>query len=210
VIITAARRSEWASAFAFRSARSMFPSSSHFTTCTFIPAMTAEAGFVPWAEEGMRQTSRCASPRSRCQARITRSPVYSPWAPELGCRETAGSPEISASQTSRSRITCWYPRACSGGAKGCTRPNSGQLTAIISAAALSFMVQEPRGIMLVFRERSRPLQASHVPHHLRLGAVPVEDGVVQVGEVRASPWGRRAFPRLPEEASGRGRSSPAG
>ena len=30
---------------------------------TFQPAMWAEAGLVPWAEVGMRQTSRWASPR---------------------------------------------------------------------------------------------------------------------------------------------------
>ena len=34
------------------------------------------------------------------------------------------------------------------------RENSGQLTGIISAAALSFIVQEPKGIMEVVRERS--------------------------------------------------------
>ena len=33
------------------------------TGTTLKPAMTALAGFVPWAEVGIRQTLRCASPR---------------------------------------------------------------------------------------------------------------------------------------------------
>jgi hypothetical protein len=41
----------------------MLPWSSHSTTTTFMPAMTALAGLVPWAELGIRQTSRWPSPR---------------------------------------------------------------------------------------------------------------------------------------------------
>lgn len=41
----------------------MLPYLSHPTTTTFIPAMTALAGLVPWAEEGMMQTLRCPWPR---------------------------------------------------------------------------------------------------------------------------------------------------
>jgi hypothetical protein len=33
--------------------------------CRFKPAMVAVAGFVPWAECGMRTISRCISPRLR-------------------------------------------------------------------------------------------------------------------------------------------------
>ena len=46
--------------------------------------MTALAGFVPCAEEGMRHTFRCPSSRLAWYARMTSSPVYSPDAPELG------------------------------------------------------------------------------------------------------------------------------
>ena len=35
----------------------------HATETTFIPAMTALAGFVPCADVGIKQTLRCASPR---------------------------------------------------------------------------------------------------------------------------------------------------
>ena len=37
----------------------------HGTTTTFMPASTAEAAFVPWAEDGMRHTVRCSSPFAR-------------------------------------------------------------------------------------------------------------------------------------------------
>jgi len=63
VTINAASLSRFASAFARRSATSMFPFASVFTTTTFIPAITALAGFVPCADCGMRHTSRCVSPR---------------------------------------------------------------------------------------------------------------------------------------------------
>ena len=36
---------------------------SHCTTTTFRPAICAEAGLVPWAELGIRQTLRWSSPR---------------------------------------------------------------------------------------------------------------------------------------------------
>jgi hypothetical protein len=45
--------------------RSTLPSSSQAMTTTFMPASTAEAALVPWAEEGIRQISRCESPRDR-------------------------------------------------------------------------------------------------------------------------------------------------
>ena len=38
------------------------PSSADFTTTTFIPAITAEAALVPWADDGIRQTRRSPSP----------------------------------------------------------------------------------------------------------------------------------------------------
>ena len=71
--------------------------SSLFTTTTFMPAITALAGLVPCADCGMRQTSRCASPRARWYARITSRPAYSPCEPAFGCSDTAAKPVISAS-----------------------------------------------------------------------------------------------------------------
>ena len=37
---------------------------SQATTTTSMPTMLAEAGLVPCAEEGIRQTLRCVSPRA--------------------------------------------------------------------------------------------------------------------------------------------------
>jgi hypothetical protein len=51
------------------------------------------------------------------------------------------------SADSNSRKTSWYPADCSTGTNGCIRENSGQVTGIISEAALSFIVQEPSGII---------------------------------------------------------------
>ena len=78
----------------------MFPWASVFTTTTLMPAMTALAGLVPWADCGIKHTVRCASFRDACQARITSSPVYSPCEPALGWSDTAWKPVISASERS--------------------------------------------------------------------------------------------------------------
>ena len=51
-------RRAWSTTLDLRSSTSTLPSSSQATTTTRIPAMTAEAALVPWAEEGMRQTRR--------------------------------------------------------------------------------------------------------------------------------------------------------
>ena len=52
-------------AFLRKSSTSTLPSASAPTTTTLIPHICAEAGLVPWAEEGIRQTVRCVSPRAR-------------------------------------------------------------------------------------------------------------------------------------------------
>ncbi len=117
--------------------------------------MTAEAGLVPCAETGIRQTFLRPSPRDACQARITSNPVNSPWEPALGCSDTAARPVIPVSQRSRSRISSWYPVAWSGGAKGCRSASSGHDNGTISAVAFNFIVHEPSGIMEWASERSR-------------------------------------------------------
>ena len=94
------------SAFARRSSRSMLPSSSHLIATTRMPAITAEAGLVPWAEVGIRHTVRWSSPRLLWYARIESIPAYSPWLPALGGREIFAKPVISSSaRESRSSIS---------------------------------------------------------------------------------------------------------
>src|ERR1700716_2148036 len=88
VIMNAARSRACASDFARRSARSTSPSFKVATETTLNPAMTALAGLVPWADCGIRQTSRCASLRDLWYSRIARRPAYSPCEPAFGCNET--------------------------------------------------------------------------------------------------------------------------
>jgi hypothetical protein len=63
--MAAANESPAAAAFASRSVRSTLPRSSHATTTTLSPAITALAAFVPCALDGIRQTVRLVSPRLR-------------------------------------------------------------------------------------------------------------------------------------------------
>jgi hypothetical protein len=65
---------------------STLPFSSHLVTTTCRPAICALAGLVPWADEGIRQMVRWASPREACQAWMASRPAYSPCEPALGCR----------------------------------------------------------------------------------------------------------------------------
>ena len=92
------------------------------------------AGLVPCADGGIRQTSRWP-----CAARLvvargsTSSPAYSPCEPAFGCSDTAAKPVISASHASScSNISLVALASAPRGANGCSWPNSGQVTGIIS------------------------------------------------------------------------------
>ncbi|CFN77519.1 Uncharacterised protein [Bordetella pertussis] len=62
MIISAARRSPTCAILARRSARSTLPLASDATTTTSMPASWADAGLVPCAEAGIRQTLRWGWP----------------------------------------------------------------------------------------------------------------------------------------------------
>ncbi len=62
---------------------------------------------------------------------------------------------ISASHSSSVSTISSYPSDWSSGANGCTLAKPGNVTGIISAVALSFIVHEPSGIMLWTSDRSR-------------------------------------------------------
>ncbi|MNI78878.1 hypothetical protein D3C73_1352930 [compost metagenome] len=66
----------------------MVPSAAVATTTTFIPAKTADAALVPWADAGIKQTVRCWSPRDRWYPRMASRPASSPWEPAFGWMET--------------------------------------------------------------------------------------------------------------------------
>ena len=70
-----------------------------------MPHMAADAGLVPWAETGIKHTSRSPSPCAAWKARMARNPVYSPDAPEFGCSDMPGKPVISQSMSSRDPIS---------------------------------------------------------------------------------------------------------
>ncbi len=78
------------------------------------------------------------------------------------------------------------------GAKGCKLATSGQLTGIISAAALSFMVHEPSGIIARSSARSLVGELAQEAHHVGLGAVLVEHGLCHEA-VAAAASGQAAF-----------------
>ncbi|MCY1172798.1 hypothetical protein D3C76_1226860 [compost metagenome] len=61
--------------------------------------------------------------------------------------QMASKPVIAHNQRSSSSIISPYPAACSFGTNGCRLANCGQVIGIISLVALSFMVQEPSGII---------------------------------------------------------------
>ncbi len=89
MIIRAATRPAWAASAALSDSTLTLPASSQATTTTRIPAITADAALVPWAEDGMRQTSRSLSPREACHPRMAIRPANSPCEPALGWRLTA-------------------------------------------------------------------------------------------------------------------------
>ena len=68
-------------------------------------------------------------------------------------------------------------------------PNSGQVTGIISAVALSFMVQEPSGIIARSSARSRSARLAHVTQHFGFGAIAVENRVIRKDEMRSKRLG---------------------
>ena len=85
---------------------------------------------------------------------ITIRPAYSPWAPELGCKEVPLKPVISFNCLSSFFRSFWYPNAWSNGTKGWILFHLLQLIGIISDAAFSFIVQDPKEIMEWVRDRS--------------------------------------------------------
>ena len=82
-------------------------------------------------------------------------PESSPWEPAFGWSETASYPVISHSQPLSCSTMPRMPSVWSCGANGCRCANSGHVTATISVVALSFIVQEPSGIIPRSSAKSR-------------------------------------------------------
>ena len=178
MIISAASRSACFAAFAFRSARSTLPSRSQPTTTTVNPAIAALAGFVPCALDGIRQTSRCASPRASCQARIASSPAYSPCEPAFGCSETAANPVVAFSQ-SASRVIRWCsPRSAPPARKDACR-RSRQTDRDHLGRGIQLHRARPQRDHAAVQRDVLVLQPLQVAQHLVLGVMLMEDGLLQ-------------------------------
>ena len=81
--------------------------------------------------------------------------MNSPCAPEFGCSDTAAKPVISASAALQFLEDLGVAlRLIRPARTDADRENSGQPTGIISAAAFSFIVHEPSGIIALSRPMS--------------------------------------------------------
>ena len=144
----AARSSACASHWARRSSRSTEPSSAAFTTTTRMPAITADAALVPCADDGIRQTSRSALAVGAVVAADRQQPGELALRAGVGLDRDLvvagdlGQPALElVDQLGGSRRR---PRPARTGAG---RRSPGSETGSISVVALSFIVQEPSGIM---------------------------------------------------------------
>ena len=125
--------------------RSTPPRALEGTATTVNPAMAADAGLVPWAESGTRILVRAASPRDWWYRRISKRPVYSPWAPAAGCMVMPAMPVISHSSFSARYSTSKAPWAVPAGCSGCSSAKPGRAASASLTRGLYFMVQEPSG-----------------------------------------------------------------
>jgi hypothetical protein len=102
----------------------------------------------------MRQTLLCASPRLVPRADDEQPGVFA-LRPGVGLERNAGEPGDLREPGFEVLKHLLVAARLLDGANGCILPNSGHETGNISAAALSFIVQEPSGIIEAVSERSR-------------------------------------------------------
>ena len=113
-----------------------------------MPAITALAALVPCAEDGIRQTVRCSSPLARWYAADGQQAGQLALRAGVGLQGdlvVAGDLGEPLLQLADEREVAL--RLLGRARRGAAAPNSGQVTGSISVVALSFMVQEPSGIM---------------------------------------------------------------
>ncbi len=121
-----------------------------------MPAITALAGLVPWAEMGISMTSRCvAAVCGMIGADGQQTGIFSLGA-AVGLQRSSGKTGDLAQPVLPVRSGSSAGNLSTGRRvqKDAYLPNSGQLTGISSVAAFSFIVQDPSEIMEVFKERS--------------------------------------------------------
>ena len=138
-----------------------------------MPAITARPALVPWAEEGMRQTSRSRLAPDVVVGADGQQAGQLALAAGVGLqRDGVVAGDVGPAPASRRVDQLGDTRqACSAGANGCMSANSGQVTGSISVVAFSFMVQLPSGIMRPVQRQVGVGQAAQVAQHLGLGPV---------------------------------------
>jgi hypothetical protein len=133
----------------------MLPSCADATTTTVRPAMTALAGLVPCADAGMSTTVRPSSPRLRVPRADDEQAGQLALRAGVRLQRHRGEPCDLAERRLQFVDDAGVAGAWSGGTNGCRRENSGHVIGSISAAAFSFIVHEPSGIIDVSRPMSR-------------------------------------------------------
>ena len=128
-----------------RASTSTQPSGPEGMFTTVKPAMTAEAGLVPWAESGTMILVRAVSFRCVWYALMSSRPVNSPWAPAAGWKVMASMPVISPRSLAEASSTSRQPWTVPSGWRGWIWAKPGRLAMSSLILGLYFMVQEPRG-----------------------------------------------------------------
>ncbi len=162
---------------------------SQATATTFMPAITADAGFVPWAETGIRQTSRSCSPRVAMVRPDHHQPGILALRTGVRLERAGGEAGDLASHVSSVRKSAVIALGLIAGANGWRAPTSGQVTRHHLARGVQL---HRAGAERDHRRRERQvarLQPLDVAEHLVLGVVAVEDRVGQ--EVRGPGVRRR-------------------
>ena len=134
----------------------MLPFSSQATTTTSMPAMTALAGLVPWAETGNQ--ADVAVVVAACVVIGADGEQAGIFALRAGIglqRDGGKAGDLGQPPLQPGKELAVALRSGRRAQRGGVRPNSGQVTGIISVVALSFMVHEPSGIIEWVSDRSR-------------------------------------------------------
>ena len=121
-----------------------------------MPAITALAGLVPCADVGMRQVVAVRVAARAMLGADHEQPGILALRAGVRLQRHRGEPgDLGQLVLELLEHAGRSPPPGRAGANGCSRLNSGQLTGIISVVALSFIVQEPSGIMALVSDRSR-------------------------------------------------------
>jgi len=112
-------------------------------------------GIVPCADCGIRQVVRCAFAAVLVVRTNHEQPGKLPLRAGIGLQRHLREAGDLSEQPSSCRTAWRSPAPAARGAKGCRRLKPRHVIGIISVVALSFIVQEPSGIIAAVKDRSR-------------------------------------------------------